>query len=499
MLQLEGSGSRTYYHLTDAQVMLLWEEAFASKRKDDPPCNILFFTFSVTGGDPQAMTWAYQQLLTQNDSLRLQLTRLRLRQWREMIHDYPYIDTLLFRLWLLGVRQFISEPPVPAASLPLRQFADKAALDAYLDQLSLQSMRLVGGSLCFAEIARVGKESLVLIIRYHHIVADGYSHNLFLARLAEYYEQYWQTDEAQARILQSGSAVAGSTDKARVDAVPASVNTTAGAGRFRKQGAGSIIPVINQDVQYRQSPQLAKDLDFWKNTYRNQPHFSFPAGRTPLTSPFDIVDFEITGQLYQDCRGLAAENGCSLFGLLMTIAAFTVYRLTGRTNFVIFTMSHGRFDLQGKRTIGNLINMLPIFYLLEPGQTLGAQIQACHVRYLECLRHGRLPFNELMKLNMKLAFRHGFNFNLGWIVMSSLEHSPLQENPVYSAGYVDAKNQPHQFFVEIMDMPGTSALVRLKYQTVKHTPQQAAGYMEQFADTLARTVHTPDLQLETLR
>lgn len=77
------------YKLTDAQVMLLWEEVFAKPGRSAIPTNILGFYLLIPQGDPTALSRAFNKVLETNDSLRLQLFRLDRRAARDNRTDYP--------------------------------------------------------------------------------------------------------------------------------------------------------------------------------------------------------------------------------------------------------------------------------------------------------------------------------------------------------------------------------------------------------------------------
>lgn len=325
-------------------------------------------------------------------------------------------------------------------------------------------MPLLGCQLYSAEIVRIGPADIALHARFHHLTIDGYSFKLLFEQLVTFYEQYQQGLEPQPP-------------------------------RY------SITRYFQQDEQYRQSPRLTKDIAYWKRVFTKQPHFSFPAGRTPMTSHYLTVERSLTGARYQACCDLSARIGvgCSNYALLMFVAAMTVYRLSGRTNFAMFHMSHGRIDPAGKQTIGAMINMIPVFYNLAADRSFEQTIQACRTAYVESMMHSRLPFNELMKFYTYESIRHGFNANHAWIVFSSLEFEATVAQTAYQAATIGAKNQPHQFFNGIMEIPGERISLQVRYQTVKYNQRQVETYLDAYLDTFDRVVRQPEAPLSSLR
>lgn len=451
------------YKLTDAQLMLLYEESFTTPRRSAPPVNILGFFLRIHQGDPSALTMAYQHVITTNDALRLRLWRLNKADAPDIRHDYKSVPYFHYRLRLRGLRLTIAAVGQP--DLPPIRLADEAAFRDYLEQFRLRRIPLLGGGpLQAAELVFIGSEDIVLLMHFHHLVIDGYSFKLLFERLVESYESFCQQRQP--------------------------------IGHYP-----SITRVIKQDEQYRQSPRLARDFAYWHKQFTKQPRYSFPAGRTPVHSKYQTVAYNLSGPLYQQCSTLTARLGvgCSNYSLLMFVAAMTVYRLTGRTNFAMFHMSHGRLDPVSLQTIGSMINMIPVFYNLDPGQSLEQILQDCRKAYVEAMLHSRLPFNELIKLYPYEGFRHCFNFNHAWIVFSALDLEATIARTAYQAETIGAKNQPHQFFVIINDIPGERIDVQMRYQTVKYNKDQATRYLDAFIQTLNQVLGQPQASLSSLR
>lgn len=242
-------------------------------------------------------------------------------------------------------------------------------------------------------------------------------------------------------------------------------------------------------------------LAFWKRQFTSQPHFTFPAGRTPLVSTSQTLELNIEGPTYLGLREYAARFGVgsSNYSLLLFTAAFTVYRISGETNFALFHMSHGRADAASKQTIGTMANMIPVFFNLDVDQTFTQAVQVCKQAYLDALMHGRLSFNDYMMFYFHEALRNGLNFNHAWMVLSAEDLQVSASRTPYQVRTFGAENQPHQFFCEILEVPGQTIHISLRYQTVKYKPGQAASYLAAFEDTLRRMLNQPDARLASLR
>ena len=449
------------YALTDSQIMLLWEEAFTLHWKNSPQSNILTYRMLIPGGDAVALGKAFEKVLETNDSLRIRLRRLS-RWSREAKGDYPAIRIFPYRLWLKGLRQEVA--PHETLSLPIRDLPDRDSFEVYFSVFRKGPMKLLGGPLYAAELIRIGDGTIALIIRFHHLVIDGYSFKLLFERLAEAY----------------GSIVNG-----HEPALP----------------SRSILPVFKESERYLSSPRHEADKAYWKNAFRSQPGFSFPAGKTSLKSGSLTVEETVRNPLYLEAAKLAKSlgPGCSTYALLAFTAAFTVYRITGKTNFALYHMSHGRQNAAAKETIGAMINMFPLFFNFRPEGSIRSELEKARTAYLEALFHGRLSFNDLLMYTIRQSFRHGFNFNHAWMVLNNEDFAASVARTSFEAKSFGAGNQPHQFFCQLLENPGESLEVSLRVQTDKYTEEQARGFLNLFLDTLRIVLGNPDQALGNLR
>lgn len=449
------------YRLTDSQIMLLWEEAPFFPLIPPPPSNFLYFQMTIPAGDTQSFARAFNKILETSDSLRLRVIRIDAARISDAKEEYNNVKIMAFRRWLRCMRQFVSA--YEYYDLPVFEVAGQKEFQVCLENFQNHRQTLLNGPLFAAELVRIGTESVTLVARFHHIVIDGYSFRILFERLSEYYNEFLISSQSFPAIY-------------------------------------SIIPYFDSDAKYRSSQRRKNDSAFWKKAFTTQPHYSFPAGYTPLSSSHLTIDRKFEGQQYLDCSALSASIGvgCSNYALLLFIAAFTVYRLTGKTNFALFHMSHGRTDAAGKQTIGTMINMIPLFFNLKKSNTFMQELQNCRIAYLESMMHSRLSFNELINFYFHESIRHGFNFNHAWMVFSSEDFEASVARSPYYARTFGAKNLPHQFFCEILEVPNERIDISLRFQTRKHSSQQVESYLQVFMDTFALVIRQPNDLLSCL-
>ncbi len=439
MKKLETWQGKKLYKMHDSQTLLLWSQIFTIEPRKVKENNILNFYIKIPAGDMDCLEKAFNKVIETNDALRLRI----------------------IRTGLLGLCQFIDDyRPV---RLSRCKVASQAAFDAdYLSTVYTHPLPLLGERLFWAELVDIGGEAIVLVMRFHHMIIDGYSIALIYSRVTEAYDQYRQ-----------------------------------GIEPLPKQY--SIVRSFEQVEKYKASPKHAEDWAYWMKSFNKQPHYSMPAGRRSEFGACAEAELAADGQLYQDTIALASRLGCSLQSLVMTVAALTVYRLTGKTNFCIYSLTHGRFDALDKKTVGCLMNTVPTFFNLQLDHSFSQTLQDEYLNFLETLKHGRLSMSEQTPMSYKEAVLHGFNFNHAWLAISAMDYERAFAQSTYIGKALPGKNSPQQFYGSVLEIPGERIQFVLTYQTHRFKPAQVERILANYHDTLQLVVANPDAAVRTLR
>ena len=428
---------RRMYKLHNSQSILLWSQVFTMDPRKVRESNILGFYIRIRGGSAKALERAYNKVIETNDSLRLCLCRTGILKIRQYIDDFAYIK------------------------LPEKTVVGQAGFENYLRLIRHPSIQMFGGHLTWAELVTIQDDSVVLVMRFHHLIMDGYSISLIFSRITEAYEQYMQGTEPEPKQY-------------------------------------SILHGFDVQNAYKASVRHTEDRKFWKDSFNTQPRYSFPAGRRSPKGECAMQEISIDNKLYRDAAELSSRLCCSMQGLIMSAAAFTVYKLTHRTNFCINSLTHGRYDADARRTIGCLMNMIPVFYDLDPDWTAQKLIREEYMIFLESLKHGQLSLTEQTPLSYREPILHGLNFNHAWMLISVMDYGAAFSNSAYEAKMIAAVNQPYQFYAMILEVPGERIDIRLRYQTHKFSADQVSRFLEQYLDTLVKVTQNPDIQLSRI-
>ena len=431
------SKDKKRYKILPMQKALLWPQVYTLDRKNGKEVNVVGLYIVIRQGDPLTLEKALNKLIETNDSLRLQYRVDWFFRFRQFVNDYEY------------------------QSFPFIQVKNREEFDRHLNEFRAMPNMFKGAPI-EAQIIRIEEEDSVgIAVRISHMAADGYSLSLFFERFIACYEHFADGKELNIKEY-------------------------------------SIIDCFEKEFAYYKTEQARRDSKYWAKMYLTQPHFSFPAGRRAAKMESDYLDFEIDGKLYSDLVRMTRELSVSLPSMMMSIAALTVYHLRKKRNFALHVLLHGRYDLPSRRTIGDLLNMAPVFFNMEPEKNVRDFISDGYLNYMEAVKHCRCSYNLQILYSFKEAILHGFNFILPWFILSPMDIVKDFANPKYE-GYVLPENaQSQQFYLYLMDVPKQKLILRLTYQTRRFTREQIEILMAVYQNMMRYITENPESRLATL-
>jgi len=418
------------FPLSDAQKLLLWAEVFSFEPKKVKESNIIAFYIKVPYDEAIAaqkmadmLEGALNEVIRSNDSLRLRIIKTRKGKRQYVADHVHYVPERINVDGEEGLQKFLSG-------------LDRYPIGWYDERLILAKTLILNAHQC------------AIMVRIHHAVFDGYSIALF----AEQFE-----------------AAYNAIKKGETPQPPARI--------------GSVVEYFKDNAQYLASPQHKADRKFWFNTYNHQRKYSFPAGYRSESGDCAECFCMLEGELYTRLAAKAKECSCSLPSLLMTMAALTTYVLTGKENFCIYSLSHGRRKFTLRKAMGCMMNTVPIFYDIKmPDEPVAALIENSYINYMDTFSHARLGMGEQVPLSYKEPILHGFNFNHGWLLFSVMDYGATLAESSLEMHDLPMLNQPLQFYATILEVPGEHVNVGLQYQTAKYN----AAQVEHILDTLKK-------------
>ena len=242
----------------------------------------------------------------------------------------------------------------------------EAHLKDYINEQMSTPFNLENGPLLRLGLHQFGSESSVLTITIHHIIADGWSLNIFIEDLSYFYSKY------------TGVVL----DK-------------------ELKPAFQISTYSQESTIFEKTSEFVANENYWLQMYKS----GIP--KTNLTSDFPRSNHRsyegerIDSLLDQDiCTSLIAfskQSNCSLVTLL--ISAFEVYiaKKTQQDELVTGVLSSGRPKEQHASMIGHCVKLLPLKATIDPHLRFIDYLKKRKTELLDAIDHELFTFSQLIK------------------------------------------------------------------------------------------------------
>ncbi|HET8938445.1 MAG TPA: amino acid adenylation domain-containing protein, partial [Polyangiales bacterium] len=222
------------------------------------------------------------------------------------------------------------------------------------------AMDLARGPLWRVWLFELGPHEHVLVLCMHHVISDGWSMELAARELLQLYAAERALPELPVQLLDYVAWEASQAHAAQIT-------------YWREHLAGDQAPLELPRVLPRKQRMTRSGV----------------AGRT--------VAFELDRALTERLRALSAEQGSSLFVLLL--AAFQVWlaRMTGRELIRVGVPVLGRQRAAADALIGCFVNTLVLQLRVDPLAHVGALVRTVDQALRAALEHGDVPFDTLVR------------------------------------------------------------------------------------------------------
>ena len=210
-----------------------------------------------------------------------------------------------------------------------------------------------------------GSTRKILVLSIHHIAFDGWSLDIFMKELKQYY-----LHEAEG---------------AQITLAPLTIQYKDFAVWQRTHLSGK---------------RLEQQVSYWENKL---------SGYEPLALSTDYVRpaffdyrgkdyfFEISEEISQKLRKLAQSKGVTLYTVLLSGFYLLLSKYTGQEDLVIGTPIANRHYEQLESLIGFFVNSLAIRVLLQSDDTVEHLIEQVHQDLVDAQVHQDLPFEKLVE------------------------------------------------------------------------------------------------------
>jgi amino acid adenylation domain-containing protein len=323
--------------------------------------------------DVDALTRVLRRIVERHEIYRTTFTEIEGRLFQN-IHQPWQVD--------LGMVDLVGMSPSDQARHAEEVFNQQARRTFDLKELPLVRWRLV----------RFQDEKHALFITEHHVIHDGWSFNIFLKELTQLYMA--EVANAIPRISESPLQFADFAQWQR---------------------------------EFAESDTAQLQLEYWKKTLEGvSPLLSLPYDHPrPVVQTYkgSVEIIEVSEALLQQLSVAARKEHVTQYMLFAAAFQVLLFRYSGQQDFCIGTAIANRKWAETNDLIGMLVDNVALRARIDPGATIGEQIQQAKKTTLEAYEHQDIPFDKVVQA---VSPQRDLSYNPIFQVMLSFHDSRLE-------------------------------------------------------------------------
>ncbi|TBV09264.1 non-ribosomal peptide synthetase [Phytopseudomonas dryadis] len=251
----------------------------------------------------------------------------------------------------------LSAVPAAAREQQVRQRADAEALAPF---------DLAQGPLLRVQLLKLAEQEHVLLLTLHHIVADGWSYNVLIDEFIRLYDAACDGSEAQLQAL----------------------------------------PIQYRDYalwqrSWLEAGEQERQLDYWRGKLgEDHAPLELPTDHPrPLSPSYRGArhQFQVDPALAERLRGLAREQGVTLFMVLLAAFKVLLHRYSGQQAIRVGVPVANRNRTEVEGLIGCFINTQVLHTEIDPLIDVGELLRRVKDTALGAQGHQELPFERLVE------------------------------------------------------------------------------------------------------
>ncbi len=253
----------------------------------------------------------------------------------------------------------------------------------------------------------------ILLICLHHIIADGWSVQVFSQDLLTLYQHFCQQAD----------------------------NTTVQQSQSKQSQSKQSQPLIELPIQYVdyaawQREYLSGDsyelqVDYWRKQLDGISNLELPTDRprTPLMSDAGkVINFEIDSTLSDDLRQLSQANGATLFMTLLAAFQLLLARYSGTDDVAVGSTSANRPVGATESLIGFFVNTVVLRNSLNGANSFTDLLQTVKQTCIDSYQHQDVPFERLVdELQVPRDMTHTPLFQVMFTLLSHMTNNAAKQ------------------------------------------------------------------------
>jgi amino acid adenylation domain-containing protein len=317
-----------------------------------------------------------------------------------------------------------------------------------------------------ASLLKVDHQTYVFMISIHHIIADGWSLDIFFDELLLLYKAFLNDEKSSLQ--------------------PLSIQYKDFAAWQNNQ--------LNEG-------KLDKHRSYWLDIFKN----TLPVLRLPLDFPRPAVKtfeggsvyFELDAKTTNDVHNLIKEKGVTLFMFLTTIVKTLLYKYSKQKDIIVGTPIAGRNHAELENQIGLYINTLAFRTIIKEDETFESLLNTIKQNSLEAFKYQNYPFDSLIE---DLKITRDPSRSTFFDVLIALQNTAGTDAKLFDNLSVDlltVENNTSKFDLSFEFFEENDVISgNLEFSTDIFSEERAVQISTHFKTIIANVLKTPSIPLD---
>ncbi|MBF0266423.1 MAG: amino acid adenylation domain-containing protein, partial [Gammaproteobacteria bacterium] len=265
-------------------------------------------------------------------------------------------------------------------------------------------------------LAKQSENKYCLLIKLHHLIADGWTTKIIMSRVSELYNALLSGNKAE--------------DIARNNL--------------------SYVDFIVKEQKYLNSDSYEKDHQYWLNKLQKLPEklidAIYPANKELISHSLAKTNeyrFKLPYKFYQQLNHFASKQQSSIYHIFILAIIIYFARAYQKKEITIGLPGLNRGSAKLKKIPGLFISVLPFSFELDNNKSLLENLKLCTRQFRQHYRHQHFP---IAKINSRLDLLQAGRNSLFDIMLSFEQHN-------YHYSYGEASLYVHQYFSGVSRYP----------------------------------------------
>lgn len=394
---------KVLYKLTNAQRQVV-DPMFVLPKKSGEQAELSVYFEVKSNADINALERAFNYLIQDNDGLRVRII-LTLQGMRQYIADYDYETIPVF--------------DVASEEEKLQIIREHRAL----------GHGVFNDKLYHALIIRNG-DAAMLYMTLQHSIFDGYSINLWLKSIKEYYECCINNEEPHI-----------------------------GEKKYCYE------KYIQYDTKLRENKKIKANNKYFANLLNKTKAYNVVVPIKKGYAPSAHREFAFDDNEYQIIKSAAEKIGVPVSGYVSSVIAL-VFSINSKVNHLALThLSHGRMTAAQRQTIGSMTQLVLSPYHVNGDELFAEYVANSFSAYLEGLKHLE---SDVISILVRAIPRELLTMRVnhwGFLLSFMNYGDETLDKDKYEFGTVPWTHQANQYYCTVSDNGTDKLRFSIDYQT----------------------------------